>query len=124
MNQVKKVVAWLYLNKSSFLTVLAESSEEAAEIADALFQNVPIFLRLQILHKEFPSLRCMVEMWESELKFSQNILAIVTSFGKATTCIEVSIQKVKVRTIFDTGLPVNVVSSKLVRRLKMAPDLN
>ena len=37
--------------------------------------------------------------------------------------MEVAIQKVKIKAILDTGSPVNVVSSKLMKKLKLAPDL-
>ncbi|KAJ9074753.1 hypothetical protein DSO57_1003407 [Entomophthora muscae] len=37
---------------------------------------------------------------------------------------KISIQKVKIKAVLDTGSPVNVVSSKLVKKLKLAPDLN
>ena len=51
-------------------------------------------------------------------------MAALPPFGKTTTRDEVSIQKVKVKGILDTGSPVNVVLSKLMKKLKLAPDLN
>ena len=45
------------------------------------------------------------------------------SFGKMVTKVEVFINKVKVQAIVDTGAPVNVISSQLAKRIKMAPDL-
>ena len=66
----------------------------------------------------------MVEKWEKKLKASQNVLAVLHPFGKTTTQVEVSIQKVNVKAILDTGSPVNAVLSKLMNKLKLAPDLN
>ncbi|KAJ9080622.1 hypothetical protein DSO57_1023001 [Entomophthora muscae] len=40
------------------------------------------------------------------------------------TCVEISIQKVNIKAVLDTGSPVNAVSSKLVKKLKLAPNLN
>ena len=37
--------------------------------------------------------------------------------------MEVAVQKVKIRAILDTGSPVNVVYSKLMKKLKLAPEL-
>ena len=34
-----------------------------------------------------------------------------------------AVQKVKIKAILDTGSPVNVVSSKRMKKLKLAPDL-
>lgn len=104
--------------------MLVESSEEAAEVADAVFKNVSVFPPLQTVYKEFPGLRCLIEKWDKEIAEAQDILAVFLSFGCTNTQVEISIQKVKIKAILDTGLPVNVVYSKLVRKLKLAPDLN
>ncbi|KAJ9079453.1 hypothetical protein DSO57_1035228 [Entomophthora muscae] len=66
----------------------------------------------------------MIEKWDKELAETQDILAFLPPFGCTTTQVETSIQKVKIKAVLDTGLPVNVVSSKLVKKLKLAPDLN
>ncbi|KAJ9084038.1 hypothetical protein DSO57_1028242 [Entomophthora muscae] len=66
----------------------------------------------------------MIEKWDKELAEAQDILAVLPSFGCTTTCVEISIQKVKIKAVLDTGSPVNVVSSKLVKKLKLTPNLN
>ncbi|KAJ9053322.1 hypothetical protein DSO57_1025320 [Entomophthora muscae] len=76
------------------------------------------------MYNEIPALRCMLSKWEKELEAAQDVLAVLRPFGKDTTRVEVSIQKVKIKAILDTGSPVNVVSSKLMKKLKLAPDLN
>lgn len=43
--------------------------------------------------------------------------------GKNITKVEVFVNKVKVIAIVDTRSPVNVVSTKLVQKIKLAPDL-
>ena len=50
------------------------------------------------------------------------ILALNPVFGTKVTQVEVFVHKVKVIAILDTGSPVNVISSKLSRRIKLAPD--
>ncbi|KAJ9080906.1 hypothetical protein DSO57_1019987 [Entomophthora muscae] len=66
----------------------------------------------------------MLAKWEKEKEAAQDVLAVLSPFEKDTTRVEVSIQKVKIKAILDMGSPVNVVSSKLMKKLKLAPDLN
>ena len=113
-----------YLTQARRPPVIVDSSQDAATLADGLFKNVQVSLPLQTVYKEFPALRKVVEKWDSELAESTQILAVTPPFGKAMTRVEVTIQKVKIKAVLDTGSPVNVVSSKLMRRLRLAPDLN
>ncbi|KAJ9064562.1 DNA damage-inducible protein 1 [Entomophthora muscae] len=66
----------------------------------------------------------MIEKCDKELAEAQDILAVLPPFGCTTTRVEISIQKVKIKAVLDTGSLVNIVSSKLVKKLKLAPDLN
>ncbi|KAJ9086322.1 hypothetical protein DSO57_1005312 [Entomophthora muscae] len=66
----------------------------------------------------------MIKKWDKELAEAQDILAILFHFGCTTTCVEISIQKMKIKAVLDTGSPVNVISSKLVKKLKLAPNLS
>ncbi|KAJ9070135.1 hypothetical protein DSO57_1011530 [Entomophthora muscae] len=66
----------------------------------------------------------MIKKWDKELAEAQDILAFLPPFGCTTTHVEISIQKVKIKAVLDTGSPVNVVSSKLAKKLKLASDLN
>ncbi|KAJ9065114.1 hypothetical protein DSO57_1023214 [Entomophthora muscae] len=118
------MVAHPYLAQAHQPPVLIDSSEEAAKLAEALFHNVTISLPLQTVYKEIPALQCMLAKWEKELEAAKDVLAVLPPFGKDTTCVEVSIKKVKIKAILDTGSPVNVVSSKLMKKLKLVPDLN
>ncbi|KAJ9053444.1 hypothetical protein DSO57_1024062 [Entomophthora muscae] len=111
---------WGLVNRNPTSPVLVKSSEEAAEVADAVFKNFSVLLTLQTVYKEFLGLRCMIEKWYKELTEAQDILAVLPPFGCTTTCVEISIQKVKIKAILDTVSPVNVVSSKLVMKLKLA----
>ena len=52
------------------------------------------------------------------------VLALAPQFGTTVTRVEVTVHKVKVIAILDTGSPVNVILSRLARKIKMAPDLN
>ena len=45
-------------------------------------------------------------------------------FGTQVTQIELVVHKVKVVAILYNGSPVNVISSKISRSIKMAPDVN
>lgn len=53
-----------------------------------------------------------------------SFITVVPQFRAAVTRVEVNINKVKVIDISYTGSPVNVISSRLAREIKMAPDLN
>ncbi|KAJ9084929.1 hypothetical protein DSO57_1019105 [Entomophthora muscae] len=66
----------------------------------------------------------MLAKWGKELEAIQDVITVISSFGKDTTQVEVSIQKVKIKAILDTGSPVNTVTSKQMKKLKLAPDLN
>ncbi|KAJ9085721.1 DNA damage-inducible protein 1 [Entomophthora muscae] len=122
--EAKEIVSCPYLTQAKRSPVLVESSEEAAEVADAVFNNVSVSLPLQTVYKEFPGLMCMIEKRDKELAKAQYILAVLPPFGFTTTCVEISIQKVKIKVFLDTGSHVNVVFSTLVRKLKLAPSLN
>ncbi|KAJ9082458.1 hypothetical protein DSO57_1004379 [Entomophthora muscae] len=103
--------------------VLVEFSKEAAEVADTVFKNISVLLPLQTVYKEFPGLRCIIEKWDKELAKAQDILVVLPPFSYPTTCVEISIQKLKIKAILDTGSPANVVSPKLVKKLKLLYDL-
>lgn len=66
----------------------------------------------------------MIKKWDKELEESQFILAVLPPFGCTTTCVEVSIQKVKIKAGLDTGSSVIVVSLELVKKLKLTPTSN
>lgn len=123
-SEAKSMMACPHLAQSHQPPVLFNFSKEAAKLAKALFQNVTVSLPLQTVYKEIPALQCMLAKWEKELETAQDVLAVLPPFGKDTTQVEVSIQKVKIKAILDTGSPANVVSSKLMKKLKLAPDLN
>lgn len=54
----------------------------------------------------------------------EEVLTIDSPFGKDLTCVEVIVQKTRAKTVINTSPPVNVISSKLMQRLKLAPDLS
>ncbi|KAJ9068807.1 hypothetical protein DSO57_1024996 [Entomophthora muscae] len=122
-SEAKSMVACPYLAQAHQSPVLVDSSEEAAELAEALFHNVTVSLPLQTVYREIPALQCMLVKWEKELEAAQDVLAVLPPFGKDTTRVKVSIQKVKIKAILDMSSPVNMVSSKLMKKLKLAPDL-
>ncbi|KAJ9072356.1 hypothetical protein DSO57_1028402 [Entomophthora muscae] len=121
--EAKENLSCPYLTQAKRSPVLVESSEEVAEAADAVFKNVSVLLPLQTFYKEFPGLRCMIKKWDKELAGAQDILVVLPPFGCITTCVEISIQKVKIKAVLDTRSLVNVVSLKLIKKLKLAPDL-
>ncbi|KAJ9082759.1 hypothetical protein DSO57_1001825 [Entomophthora muscae] len=49
----------------------------------------------------------------------KEVLAILPHFGRDTTHIEVALQKVKIKAILETESPVNVLFSKLMKKLKI-----
>ncbi|KAJ9071815.1 hypothetical protein DSO57_1033320 [Entomophthora muscae] len=122
--EAKEVVSCLYLTQAKRSPMLVKSSKEAAEVADTVFKNISVLLPLQTFYKEFLGLRCMIEKWDKELAEAQDIMAVLPPFGCTITYVEISIQKVKIKAILDMGSPVNVVSLKLVKKLKLAPSLN
>lgn len=50
------------------------------------------------------------------------VLAIGSNFSTTVTRVKVTVHKVKVIAILDTGSHVNVISSRFFRKIKMAPD--
>ena len=65
----------------------------------------------------------MVSKWEKEILSPSPVLTVVPPFGNTTTQVELSILKVRIKAVLDTGSPVNVLSYKLIRKLKLASDL-
>ena len=58
------MVACPYLAQARQSAVLVDSSEEAAELAEAIFKTVQVSLPLQVVYKEIPALRCTLAKWE------------------------------------------------------------
>ncbi|KAI0219504.1 hypothetical protein L0F63_007512 [Massospora cicadina] len=54
----------------------------------------------------------------------KEVLALSTNFGSTLTKVEVVVHKVRVMAILDTGSPVNVISSQLIKKIKLVPDLD
>lgn len=52
------------------------------------------------------------------------VLAFAPRFGIYAMRIEVKVHKLKLVNIFDTGSPVNAISSRLDKKIKMVPNLN
>ncbi|KAJ9058792.1 hypothetical protein DSO57_1008602 [Entomophthora muscae] len=80
-------------------------------------------LPLKAVYKEILALFCTLEKWKKEISISKEVLAILPPFGRDTTRVDLALQKVKIKAILDNGSPVNVVSYKLMKKLKLAPDL-
>ena len=93
---------------------LSESSSDSHAYVDHLFSKVS---HPSPWPDQFPPLAPLAEP-------AAPVLAIGPTFGTSVTRVEVTVHKVKVVAILDTGSPVNVISSRLARKIKMAPDVD
>ena len=94
--------------------LLSASSDDSHAYVEGLFSDV---CQPSPWPDEFPPLSSLVEDLPP-------VLAVAPQFGTSVTRVEVTVHKVKVVAILDTGSPVNVISSRLARKIKMAPDLD
>ncbi|KAJ9061068.1 hypothetical protein DSO57_1024301 [Entomophthora muscae] len=89
----------------------------------AQVSQAPVSLPLQVVYKKIQAICYTLEKQEKEPAAPKEVLAILPPFGRGITLIEVAVQKVKIKAIVDTESPDNVVSSKLMKKLKFVQDL-
>lgn len=105
-----------YLGQVPGEPIVSESSSDSHSLVSQTFSDVG---NPSSWPAEFPPLT-----FSSLGKSLPQVLAVTPIFGTRNTRVEVVVHKVKVIAILDTGSPVNVISSKLSRKIKMAPDVN
>lgn len=66
---------------------------------------------------EFPPLSPLSENIPS-------VLAVAPKFGTLTTCVDLTVHKVKFVSIPNTGYPVNIILSLIARKIKTTTNLN
>ena len=90
--------------------LLSKTAKDSESLVECIFSDVA---SPNPWPDEFPPLRLQ----------PPPVLAMTPIFGTQVTRVEVVVHKIKVIAIIDSGSPVNVISSKLSRRIKMAPDV-
>ena len=96
--------------------------------------TLPVPIQLLSHQEDFPILHIynIQTSLEAELLLQHQTLffnktpkrpSITLTFGKSVTKIDVFINKVKVAATVDSGAPFNVISTKLAKQIKMAPEL-
>ncbi|KAJ9057645.1 hypothetical protein DSO57_1020518 [Entomophthora muscae] len=110
----------------SYTKVIHES--DSAKRMSQLLKSVHVSASLETLKGIGPTLSTVLESFFSNYKDMDVYIAIFlgTDAGdkKYYTYINMLLHKVKVRAIIDSGAPGNIVSSRLVKKLKLVPDLD
>lgn len=108
----EKVVYRPYLSQAKEPPVVVETSANAAALLEAMFNTVPLALPLKTVYQEFPALQKVIAKRDVNFETREEVLTITPPFGKALTCVEVIVQKKRVKAVIDNGSPVNFVLSK------------
>ncbi|KAJ9076856.1 hypothetical protein DSO57_1022299, partial [Entomophthora muscae] len=97
-------------------SIISESSTEIQAFLAHVFQSVKKALPWS---KDFPVLPVVPKIGNVN-----SAIIIQPSFGVKVVKFKIVMHKVKVLAILDTCSPVNVVSTQLMRKLKMTPDVD
>ncbi|KAJ9049495.1 hypothetical protein DSO57_1023733 [Entomophthora muscae] len=100
---------------------------DSAKKMSQLLNSVHVSASLEMLKGISPTLSTALESFFSKYKDMDvyRVMSLVTDKGDQKDCIYIDmvVHKVKVKAIIDSGAPGNIVSSRLVKKLKLAPDL-
>lgn len=122
-NEAEKVLHKPYLLQVKLLPVVIKTSSYAAALLGVMLELVPLELPLKSVYQEFSDLLKFIAKCDATIESHKEVLNVTFSFRKALTRVEITIQKTKVEAGINRS-PVNVVFSKQLRRLRLAPDLN
>ena len=130
-NEALEAVAWPYAIQIANLLVVSSSVTDAIKVAKNNFGNVPNSLPLKDLYFSCPALQEEILGWEETLAEAHSwenkakpALFMGNKQSPLVTKVEVTVRKSKIKAVLDTGAPMLVISTKLAKHLKLAPDID
>ncbi|KAI0233462.1 hypothetical protein L0F63_002918, partial [Massospora cicadina] len=96
-----------------------DTASDADEVLSRIIRPIQCSHTMQSIQENYPETACQLT---SHFQLREVLVLLPTSEGILTK-VEMVIQKVQVMAILDTGSPVNVISSKLMKKIQLAPDL-
>ncbi|KAJ9086953.1 DNA damage-inducible protein 1 [Entomophthora muscae] len=125
--EARETVALPYAEQLTLPTTEVTHESDSAKKMAQILKSVNVSASLDAL-KGF-SLTLCTALEESLSKYKDMDVYQVTYLSNGTdrtdsTYIDIMVHKVKVQAIIDSGAPGNIISSQLVKKLKLAPDLD
>ncbi|KAJ9067051.1 DNA damage-inducible protein 1 [Entomophthora muscae] len=88
-------------------------------------RGVNVAIPMEIMKDHYPELcDSIVEFLSTANNLDINLVKNIGSSYSEYTYADIFVNKLKVQAIIDTGFPINIVSSKLVRQMGLAPDID
>ena len=126
--EAQDTVALPYAKQLTLPATEVTQESDSAKKMSQLLKSVNVSASLEALKGISPTLCTALESFLSKYKdmdvYRVMSLGTGTEDRKDCTYIDMMVHKVKVRAIIDSGAPGNIVSSRLVKKLKLAPDLD
>ena len=126
--EARETVALPYADQLALPSAPVTHESDSAKKLAKLLKSVNVSAPLDALKELSPALGSALEEFLAKYKDLDvlRIMSLSTEDNGGTHCtyIDMVVNKVKVRAIIDSGAPNNIVSSRLVKRLKLAPDLD
>ncbi|KAJ9085044.1 DNA damage-inducible protein 1 [Entomophthora muscae] len=103
-------------------TCLASKLSIASDLPS--LKGVPFSPPIEIIEANFSEIDQSLKQYFNTLApLSVHVLNLHSELYSECTYTDISVNKVKVHAIIDSGTPINIVSTHLVRKLGIAPDL-
>lgn len=124
----KDTVSIPYADQLCELSPPIEESQSSSNGGEDVLKSVKVSASLEALRKlNSPISKAMdtfFKEFETQGVHRVSLLHDGTAEQHDCTYIDIVVNKVHVRAILDSGAPSNIISSKFVKRLKLAPDLD
>lgn len=124
----EEVVSLPYAEQVTSSTTTAETKADTAKKVSDVLKNIKVQTTIDSLTQLSPPLQEALEKFFAQFSSASvlraSLLDPASSSGIDCTYVNITVNKVKVRAILDTGAPGNIISTRLAKKLKLAPDIN
>ncbi|KAJ9052726.1 hypothetical protein DSO57_1031353 [Entomophthora muscae] len=125
------------LQKTTANTVEAVSKPYAAQVQETCLQDSPnvssdvpnlkgiqLAMPLETIENNFPEIgQSLKQYFDTPAPLRIHLLNLQSETYSECTYADISVNKVKVREIIDSRAPINIISTRLVQKLGLAPDI-
>ncbi|KAJ9060909.1 hypothetical protein DSO57_1025936 [Entomophthora muscae] len=115
--------------RDSFQTVHGSSKETFLASKPSVASDLPSLKRVQFslpietIDANFPEIgQSLKQYFDTLAPLGVHVLSLHYELYSECTYTDISFNKVKVRAIIDSGAPIDIVSTRLVRKLGIAPE--
>lgn len=124
VKEARDIISKPYLLQAKKPFIVTNSILETIHASEAPFSSINGSFPLKELYVQCPQFRQVISNWEKALESkTDHIHFLDDNMAHLVTKVIVNIQKSRIKAVLDFGAPDTVVSSKLMQRLKLAPDV-